>query len=173
MVDRFGITAGSEIFWFDSPESVRKRRLFVEEALTWQGTPFVNCGDVKGRKGAVDCAMLLVRSAVDTGLLPPFDPRPYPPAWHLHRDEERFIGWVRDKLGATEIDPDAVRFGDLLIYKLGRCYAHGAIVLSSQEVLHAHAGAGCTLRSLRTEPLLADLTRGGKRPVRAFTLWGD
>ena len=41
--------------------------------------------------------MLLVRVFVDTGLCPPFDPRPYPVDWHLHRSEERYLGFIFDR----------------------------------------------------------------------------
>ena len=77
------------------------RAAFVREAMTWLGTPFRDQGDVKGTNGAVDCAMLLVRSAQACGLIEPaFDPRPYPPQWHLHRDEERFLDVITRLIAA-------------------------------------------------------------------------
>jgi cell wall-associated NlpC family hydrolase len=100
-----------------------ERVAFVAEAKTWLGTPFRDQGDVKG--GGVDCAMLLVRSAVGTGLIAPFDPRPYPPQWHLHRDEERFLGIVT-KLGAEVVREPLP--GDVIVYRVGRCFSHGGII---------------------------------------------
>ena len=73
----------------------RQRAAVVAEARSWIGTPYHNCADIKGV--GVDCGMLLVRVFVDTGLVPPFDPRPYPADWHLHRSEERYLGFVFDR----------------------------------------------------------------------------
>ncbi len=73
----------------------RQRAAVVAEARSWIGTPYHNCADIKGV--GVDCGMLLVRVFVDTGLCQPFDPRPYPIDWHLHRGEERYLGFVFDR----------------------------------------------------------------------------
>lgn len=162
-----------EIHEFATAEAADKRARFMREALTWVGTPFGDCADIKGRGGAVDCAMLLVRSAVDTGLLPPFDPRPYSPRWHLHRSEEKFLIWLEQTLGAREIDEP--RIGDLIVYHFGRTFSHGAIVLSSTEIVHAWFAAGMTLVSRRDEPLLNFISYNSqnyKRPAKAFGIWG-
>jgi cell wall-associated NlpC family hydrolase len=79
------------------PAEAAQRAAIVREARSWIGTPYHNCADVKGRNGGVDCGMLLVRVFVDAGLVAPFDPRPYPPDWHLHRAEEKYLGFVFDR----------------------------------------------------------------------------
>ena len=38
--------------------------------------------------------MLLVRVDRDLGLVEKFDPRPYTNDWFLHRDEERYLGFL-------------------------------------------------------------------------------
>ena len=38
--------------------------------------------------------MLLVRVYCDLGLVEPFDPRPYTRDWFLHRNEERYLGFL-------------------------------------------------------------------------------
>ena len=69
------------------------REKIIAEARSWIGTPYHNCADVKGV--GVDCGMLIVRVFVDLGLVPPFDPRPYPRDWHMHNsDEERYLNLV-------------------------------------------------------------------------------
>lgn len=162
----------AEVHTFASPEEAQGRMAIVEEALTWVGTPFVNCADIKGPAGAVDCAMLLVRCYVDTGRLAPFDPRPYPPNWHIHRNEQRFLGWIQDRLGAHEVlEP---KLGDVVIWQFGRCFAHGAILINTAEVVHAYAIAGMTLVSGLTEPSLDKVTLAGKdypRPRKFFDVW--
>ena len=64
----------------------------VAEARTWIKTPWRHMAAIKG--AGVDCAMLLAAVYVATGLVKPFDPRPYPMDWMLHRDDERFLGFL-------------------------------------------------------------------------------
>src|SRR6516165_2553357 len=93
-----------EVHEFASEAEATARAAFVAEALSWIGTPFVDCADVKGPDGAVDCAMLLTRCAVDSGLVAPFDPRPYPPRHMLHHEEQHFLAWVTGTLGCVEVE---------------------------------------------------------------------
>ncbi len=79
----------------ENENEAEQRAAVVAEARSWIGTRYHNCADVKG--AGVDCGMLLVRVFVDTGLCQPFDPRPYPPDWHLHRSEERYLGFLFDR----------------------------------------------------------------------------
>jgi cell wall-associated NlpC family hydrolase len=167
-----GAPAGLERHVFASPEEAAARAAFVNEALSWVGTPFLDCGDVKGPNGAVDCAMLLVRAAVDTGCVAPFDPRPYSPRWHLHRSEELFLGWITGRLGAREVAEP--RVGDVILWQFGRCFSHGAVLVNAAEVCHAYYAAGMALVSQRHEPLLDFISDGRAnlpRPVRYFDLW--
>lgn len=164
--------AGAETYTFATVAEARARLAFVDEALSWIGTPFVNCADVKGPKGAVDCAMLLTRCAVDTGLVPAFDPRPYPAHWYEHREEQRFINFLTDRLGAREID--VPRFADIAVWQFGHTFSHGAIILNSAEIVHAWSGHRMVTRSHRNEPMLAEMPVMGTtrlRPVRYFDLW--
>lgn len=164
--------AGQESHVFGSLAEAKGRAAFVAEALDWIGTPFVNHADVKGPRGAVDCAMLLTRCAVDTGLIPAFDPRPYPPQWHVHRDEERFIDFLTQKLGAQEIGEP--RFGDIAVWAFGRTFSHGGIIINSAEVIHAYFANKMVVRTRRDEPLLSQMqvfSQIRPRPVRYFNLW--
>jgi hypothetical protein len=163
---------GEERHSFATSEEAEGRAAFITEALSWVGTPFRDCADIKGPKGAVDCAMLLVRSAVDTGRIPPFDPRPYSPQWMLHRTEEKFVNWIL-ALGAREVD--APKVGDIVVWQFGKTFAHGAVLVNSEEVVHAYSAAGMALVSRLDEPLLAFLPFSGcqaRRPVRYFDIWG-
>lgn len=175
VVDANTILISGERHVFESEETARRRALFINEGLSYVGTPFINCADIKGRNGGIDCAMLLVRSAVDTGLLPAFDPRPYPPQWFLHRSDERFVEWIEQKLGAKETDQP--RIGDVIVFRFGHTFAHGTILVNSREVLHAWFSAGMCLVTPIETPML-DLVHWRtisdvKRPRRTFTLWGD
>lgn len=117
----------------------------VTEALTWLGTPYHHQGRVKGF--GVDCAMLLCEVYHAVGLVPFVDPTPYPHDWHLHRSEERYLGWIEQFADPVET-PQA---GDVALYKFGRCVSHAAIVIEWPRVIHAYLGQGC---------VLADSTQG-------------
>lgn len=92
--------------------------------------------DIKG--AGVDCAMLLVRVYQAAGLVPEFDPRPYDMTWHLHRAEERYLGFILQHADELPV-PDPA---DIVVYRFGRAYAHGAIVIRWPEIIHAHMMAG-------------------------------
>jgi cell wall-associated NlpC family hydrolase len=163
---------GVETHQFETEAEATTRAAFINEALTWIGTPFRDCADVKGPSGAVDCAMLLTRASVDSGLLKPFDPRPYSPRWHLHHSEEKFIDWIVGRFGAREVE--VPRIGDVVVWYFGRCFSHGGILVNSEEVLHAYYAARTTLVSRRDEPALTSIPVFGSstpRPVRYFDLW--
>jgi cell wall-associated NlpC family hydrolase len=118
-------------------DEAAQRAAVVGEARSWIGTPYHDCADVK--RHGVDCGMLLVRVFVDTGLCAPFDPRPYPPDWHLHRSEERYLGFVFDLTHEVE----RPRPGDVVVFRFGRCYSHGGIVVAGDPlaIVHAYAPA--------------------------------
>ena len=108
------------------------QRRIIAEAMSWIGTPYHHAADVKG--AGVDCAMLLVRVYRAAGLIPDIDPRPYSMDWMLHRDEERYLGWVQQHADPVTGDPQP---GDVVLYKVGRCYSHAAIVIAWPEIIHA------------------------------------
>ena len=112
-----------------------ERARVVTEARRWIGTPYHPAADVLG--AGVDCGMLIVRVFVDTGVVPPFDPRPYPPDWHLHRGEERYLGFVFDR--AREVPLADAAPGDVIVFRYGRCHAHGGIVTGTRPLTLVHA----------------------------------
>ena len=136
------------------------RSAVVQEALTWLRTPYHHRGAIKG-VGA-DCAHFPLKVYAACGLIEAFDPGDYPPDWHLHRSEERYLGHVRTH--SREIDPAHIQPGDFVVFRVGRCFAHGAIVLAWPRVIHAVLGRGVTID---------DATGGrlGKAARKAFTLW--
>jgi cell wall-associated NlpC family hydrolase len=105
----------------------------VAEARSWIRTPFHHAADVKG--AGVDCSMLVVRVFVDTRLVPPFDPRPYPPDWYLHRSDEMYLDYVLPR--ARRIDRPGI--GDIFLIRYGRTYSHGGIVTVPEPLTVVHA----------------------------------
>ena len=101
--------------WQAAPEAAQ-RAAVVAEARSWIGTPYHHQADIKG--AGVDCAMILVRVWVDLGLVPAFDPRPYPIDWHLHQAEERYLA----QLQARAVFVDAPLPGDIVVWRYGRTF---------------------------------------------------
>ena len=108
----------------------------VAEAITWIGTPYHPQARVKG--AGVDCGMLLIEVFKRCGLIKNIDPGNYAKEWHLHRGEELFLGWVADHCAAVNVPLP----GDVAVYKFGRCYAHGTIVVAWPLLIHAHLDDG-------------------------------
>ncbi len=144
--------------------SDQQRAAVITEARSWVGTPYHNCADIKGV--GVDCGMLLVRVFVDSGLCPPFDPRPYPIDWHLHRSDERYLGFIFDH-GCEVAEPQP---GDVMVLRYGRSYAHGGVVTRAKPltIVHAFHPARRVLEEvIRHNNSLSD----AKRMPRFFSYW--
>jgi len=136
----------------------------VSAARLWLGTPYHHAADIRGV--GVDCAMILVRVFCDLGLVQPFDPRPYTKDWMLHRDEEKYLGFLLQS--AREVErPEP---GDVMLFRVGRCFSHGGIVTEANPltIVHAYAPARCVLEEeVARHPELA------KRPAKAFSHWAE
>lgn len=144
------------------------RAALIAEARSWIGTPYRQLGDTKGV--AVDCSMLLVRCAVDAGIIEPFDPRPYPPAWFLHQSDERYIDW----LGVAGVEVATPQPGDIVAFRIGRAFAHSGIVSDAEHLVHAFADEHQVRESLLRHPTLAFIGRGRSqepRPRRFYDLF--
>jgi NlpC/P60 family putative phage cell wall peptidase len=131
------------------------RQAIVAEAQTWLGTPFHHQGRVKGV--GVDCAMLLAEVFHRCGLVPYVDPGYYPPDWHLHRDAERYL----EKLLPYAHELPAPAPGDVAVFRFGRTYSHGAIVIAWPRIVHAYWLRGVVWGDATLYPLVG-------RPVRFF-----
>lgn len=145
------------------------REAVITEALSWVDTPYRDQGHVKG--GAIDCAMLLVAAWVNPGVVMPFDPRPYPPQWHLHHKRERYLEWMEEC--AKEVT--VWRPGDIVLWQFARCFSHaGIIVNEAGHVVHALKEFGkCTLTDM-DESFLCWIGKGRKvtpRPRKFFDIW--
>lgn len=139
------------------------RERVVTAARTWLRTPFHDCAAIKGV--GVDCANLLAQAYEEAGVVDHVEIEPYSPQWFLHHSEELFIGYLL-KAGAHEIAESDAQMADIVMFKIGRCYAHGAIIVEwPNEMIHAYKPLGAVTTARLDEGELAD------RPRRFFSLW--
>jgi len=113
-----------------------RRAAIVAEAVSWIGTPFHHAARIKG--AGVDCLMLLAEIYERAGVVGHVEPPFYVPDWHLHRDAERYLdGLARH---ATEI-AGPPRPGDIALFRFGRTFSHGAVVIEWPRLVHAYWAA--------------------------------
>lgn len=145
----------------------------VSEARSWIGTPWHHMGDENALaiKGVgVDCAILLVDVCKACGLVPQdLNPRPYSMSHNIHRGEEVFLGWL-SKYGEEIEKPTA---GDLVVWKYGRVFSHGAFVIDDDEnIIHAYRDAGIVTLGSLLETQIKYEKNGQLRPCKFFKLRG-
>jgi cell wall-associated NlpC family hydrolase len=138
-----------------------QRARILDVATGWERTPFHDDANLKGI--GVDCAQFVASVYMEAGIVPAFEVPRYQAQWFLHRSEERLMDFVRSY--AREIDEHEVLPGDLVLYRLGRAYAHAAIIIDwPNEIIHAHKLSGMVIRA---RPFDSDLNR---TPVKFFSL---
>lgn len=145
------------------------RSAVVNEALSWRGTPFHHKGRIKG-VGA-DCGGFIYQVfKTATGL--PHEPFPshYAEDWGLHKgDNEIYLDFL-----APYVIPVTGRLqpGDLIMFKMGRNFAHGTLYLGNKMVIHAYGKTG--QGSIIVTPLkMFNVGMSGKqRERKAFTCGG-
>lgn len=129
-----------------------QRQAVVAEARSWLRTPYHDHGRVKG--AGADCALfpLDVYTRVLRIALPPV-PR-YTMQWHLHNREEKYLDYVRS-CGAIEITESEIQPGDFALFRLGRVFSHGAIILGWPSVIHAVNPSGVILANAAIDSTLS------------------
>lgn len=124
-------------------ESERKRLL--DEAYTWLKTPHHHQGRVKGafdsdNPGGVDCIMLFSECFHRAGFIESLPYIEYAHDGHLHRGEEILLEWLSKY--AHRISRSQTLPADLVVYKFGRRYSHGGIIIEPgwPRIIHAVLG---------------------------------
>ena len=160
-----------------------ERAAVIAEARSWLRTPYHHMGRVKG--AGVDCATLLAEVYARAGVIAPVVIPFYPPDWHLHRDAERYLGFVLEHArelrfashDGSRLEDSALAGAplpaDLALWRFGRCFSHGAIVVEWPLVIHAYAGKGCVLEDVERARWLGEIGERGAtrlRPVKFFRL---
>jgi hypothetical protein len=83
-------------------------------------------------------------------VIPHVDVAFYPPDWNLHRDTERYLRGLMRYARGIGGPPQS---GDVAVFKFGRCFAHGAIVVSWPRLIHAWCDAGVVFADGGQPPL--------------------
>jgi NlpC/P60 family putative phage cell wall peptidase len=130
-----------------------QRRLVVEEARSWLGTPYRVAANVKG--AGIDCAMILIEVYAAAGVIEWRDPRPYPPDYYLHNKSPRYLNEVG--MHAVEITREQANIGDTILFKFGHAPAHSGIIIdmTNLTMVHSYKGRGCVVDELDRTPWLA------------------
>lgn len=150
----------------DADEAALRQRV-VAVARGWTGTPYHAGGRVKG--AGADCLTLLAEVYAEAGLVPRVSIPHYPQDWHLHRDGERYLDGLARYTREIAGEPQP---GDIALWKFGRCYSHGAIVVEWPVIIHAYVGRGCQMEDVEMALWLSRGANGqAKRPVRFFSVF--
>jgi cell wall-associated NlpC family hydrolase len=132
------------------PLTTAQREQVVRAAKEWMGTPYHHQARVKG--AGADCAMFPLAVYQECGLLPAdFQPPEYSMQWHLHRSEEMYLQTIKPFV--TEVDGPP-QPADFVVWKFGRTFSHGAIVITWPLVIHSYIPHGVTLADASTDAQL-------------------
>lgn len=148
------------------------REAVVAEARTWLGTPYHHDARVKGH--GVDCAQFILWTFSNAGIIEPRVIEGYTHDWHLHRNEEAYLAIVEEYLDAVddlelsfeERQDVVLRPADVLVFRVGRTYSHGAIVTGGSRVIHSY------FPSRIVEEVELQGTPMAQRPMKIYT-WRD
>ena len=112
------------------------------EALTWLGTPWRHCAAIKGV--GVDCAQLIFKTLQACSLIAPdLELSGYSPQYHLHRHKEVFRSCVEQI--AAEVLPENCNLADIVLYKFGKVFNHGGLVIDWPVIIHTTKHIGTVL----------------------------
>lgn len=140
--------------------SPARREQIVRAAREWLGTPYHHRAAVQG--AGTDCAMFPLAVYKECGLIPEdYPPPPYAMQWHLHRSEELYIKEL-EKFSRPIAGPPQP--GDFVVFRFGRTFSHGAIVIAWPLIIHSCIPHGV---------VLADAERDGElmgRERRVFEI---
>ena len=141
------------------------RAAVVAEARSWVGTPYADGARVKGH--GVDCGQLLIGVYSAVGLIPELDVGYYAPQHHMHSTVEVYLGHVMNFSREIEGPPAP---GDVVMFKFGRVFSHGGIVVLWPKIVHSLRLDGTTYENV--ERCIIGPRAMARLPRKFFSLWG-
>jgi cell wall-associated NlpC family hydrolase len=131
----------------------------IDAAKAWIGTPYHPGARLRGI--GVDCAQILVAVYSEAGFIPAIETGEYSIQVHLHQEDTQYVDTILE--WAVEISESEAAPGDLVLYKVARAFAHGAIIAEWPGVIiHAMNRVGVIMSHGTEEGFLR------KRPRRFF-----
>jgi hypothetical protein len=113
------------------------RATIIAEAKKWLGATWHHQACVPYI--AADCGQILIDIYTKCGFVSePPDVGYYPRDWALHKDDERYLAVVESYTHQV----DAPLPGDIAVWKVGRTFSHGAVVLDWPWIIHADMNIG-------------------------------
>jgi cell wall-associated NlpC family hydrolase len=126
-----------------------QRDNIVRAAKDWLGTPYHHHARIK--HAGTDCAMFPLAVYQECGVLPrEYRPPQYSVQWHLHRSEELYLNEIEKFVVEIQTSPQPA---DFIVFRFGRAFSHGAIVVEWPIVIHSYIPHGV---------LLSDALRDGE-----------
>ncbi|PLW76952.1 NlpC/P60 family protein [Cohaesibacter celericrescens] len=117
----------------------------IEEAMSWQGTPYKHQASCKG--AGCDC-LGLIRGVYRCFWAEPELPPSYSPDWADAGGEETFANAANRYLQPIEIEH--LQAGNVMLfrYRANHPAKHAGILINADRFLHAQHGSGVVLVSL-------------------------
>ena len=150
--------------------TTEQRNNIVRAAKDWLGTPYRHHARVK--HAGADCAMFPLAVYQECGILPrEYTPPQYSVQWHLHRSEELYLKELEKFVVETDGAPQPA---DFVVFRFGRTFSHGAIVVEWPIVIHSYIPHGVLLSdALRDGELLGRERKSFEvRPMAAMEICG-
>ena len=123
------------------------RQKAIDIALTWNQTPYLPGGRIK--QGGCDCGTFLLEVFHEAELIPYVDVGYYAHDHHLHSAKQDYLGWV--KKYAHQCDKGEYKKGDIILYTIGKCVSHGAIIMDYPVVIHSVLNVGVMMSDISQE----------------------
>jgi cell wall-associated NlpC family hydrolase len=121
--------------------TAEQRVEIVRAAREWLCTPYHHRACVKG--AGADCAMFPLAIYKQCGLIPPkYQPPEYAMQWHLNRSEELYLKELEKFCNEVNGPPQP---GDFVVFRFGRTFSHGTIVINWPLIIHSCIPHGVVL----------------------------
>ncbi len=132
-----------------------ERARVVTVARSWILTPYHHHGRLKGV--GVDCATLLLEVFAEAGIVPALATPAYSPQHFLHRSVEKYLAEITKYAHETSEPKPA----DIVVYKMGRTFSHGGIVVDPgwPAIVHADGAARMVIEDIGDGGRFADRER--------------
>lgn len=114
-----------------------QREKVITTAQSFLRTPYHHRGMTRA---GLDCATLILLCAMAAEIVPTGESLPYYPfQWNVNASRESLIDFIRKFCPEF---PGPPKPASLVVWKMGRTFSHGAIVVKWPMCIHAKAGSG-------------------------------